>query len=466
MAYDPQLDLLYVGTGNAETYPRKTRSPSGGDNLFTSSILAIQARTGKLAWHYQEVPGDQWDYDSTQPMILTRLQVRGVPRDVLLHAPKNGFFYVLDRRSGELLSAQAFVHVNWAKSVDLHSGRPVEDADAADYATAPKLVFPASIGAHNWQPMAFDPRTSLVYLSATEAGNIIDRDDAQPFRKGLTNTWIQLLYTGAISDGGASLPPEKRRLLQGNPELVMRSYLRAIDPLTGRVAWQVQSAGGWWDRAGVLATAGGLVFQGSATGHMYTFNSETGQLLKDLNVRSSILAAPMSYAIDGVQFVAVMAAWGGGGWFIPHPGSAAMRYGNEGRIFAFRLDGAAPARRDSVAPPGPIPPPPTADASADVIAQGAVLFARNCSLCHLNMTGSEAPDLRRMNAGTHALFDDIVLGGAFKDAGMPRWDDVLSVADAHAIHAFLISQAQMAYLAQRRGEVQPLSSGETAPSIF
>ncbi len=237
MVYDPQRDLLYLGTGNANTYPRKVRSPGGGDNLFACSILAIRPRTGRLAWYYQEVPGDQWDYDATQPMILTRLKVAGVQRDVLIHAAKNGFLYVLDRASGKLLAAHPFVKVTWAKSVDLATGRPVEDAAEVDYGTGPKLIYPATFGGHNWNPMAYSPQSGLLYLAAIEAGNILTALPQTSYQRGLNNSGVDIQYTGLIPNGGASLPEEQRRLLRDH-DLSMRAYLRAIDPLTGRLAWE------------------------------------------------------------------------------------------------------------------------------------------------------------------------------------------------------------------------------------
>jgi quinohemoprotein ethanol dehydrogenase len=450
MAYDPQQGLVYIGTGNAETYPRKTRSPSGGDNLFTCSILAIDARTGRLRWHYQEVPGDEWDFDADNPMILATLKVDGSDRPVLMQAAKDGFLYVLDRRSGRLLAAHKFVEVNWARDIDLKSGRPIEDAEAADYATGPKLVRPAPIGAHNWHPMAFDPQTGLVYLSAMESGGLTLDDSQQlAWRPGGWATGTQLALTAFIPPGGKGLPAAMLPAVKGAADVPMRTYLRAIEPLTGRIVWQAEAPGGWWDRAGVMATGGGLVFQGTGTGPLRVFDARTGEVLKQVDVQSTIMAAPMTYQIKGVQYVAVMAGWGGGGWGIAHPEGAAWRYGNEGRIIAFRLDGSAPRRREPTPPPGPIPAPPAQTGSPDELARGAQLFDRNCGSCHTNMDGSTAPDLKRMTPETHAAFGRIVLGGALKAGGMPQWDDVLSPADAEAIHAWLIAVQRQAYADQQ-----------------
>jgi quinohemoprotein ethanol dehydrogenase len=195
----------------------------------------------------------------------------------------------------------------------------------------------------------------------------------------------------------------------------------------------------------VLATGGGLVFQGTGTGPFRVFDKATGRLLKQIDVQSTIMAAPMTYSVKGVQYVAVMAAWGGGGWAIGHPESAAARYGNEGRIIAFRLDGAPPRKLEPLPPPGPVPEPPAQAGSPAEIAAGERLFNLNCRVCHTGTAGSAVPDLRRMDVNAHAAFDDIVMRGALLAGGMPRWDDVLSPADAKAIHAYVISIARQMY---------------------
>ena len=449
MAYDAGLGLLYVGTGNAETYPRKTRSPGGGDNLFTCSILAIDARTGRLKWYYQEVPGDEWDFDADSPMVLADLKIDGTVRPVLMQAAKDGFFYVLDRRTGQLLAAHSFVPVNWAKGVDLKTGRPIPDP-AADYTTGARLVKPSPAGAHNWHPMAFDPQTGLVYLSATDSGAVVvDDSDTLHYRPGLFATGTQLALTQYLLPHGEGLPPAMRAAASAVIHTKMTSWLRALDPVSGKVVWQAEAPGGWWDRAGVLATAGGLVFQGAGTGAFRVFDAADGRLLKSIDTQSSIMAAPMTYQIAGVQYVAVMAGWGGGGWPIGHPESAAARYGNEGRILVFKLDGAAPRKLPPLPPAGPIPQPPAQAGTPADIARGGALFDQHCGACHTNMDASTSPDLRRMTPQVHAAFHQIVLGGALKTAGMPAWADVLTPADADALHAYLISLARDAYAEQQ-----------------
>jgi quinohemoprotein ethanol dehydrogenase len=407
MVYDPELNLLYFGTGNGTFFDRSRRSPSGGDNLYIASILAINPDTGRLVWHYQEVPGDQWDYDTLQPIILTDLKIGGASRKVMMQASKDGFFYIIDRKTGEVLSAQKFVPVTWAERVDLKTGRPVEAPGVRDYKNnfnGKNYVQPASMGGHNWNPMSYDPKTGMVYIPEIENG-----------QTGL--------FTG-------------------------KTYLRAWDPLHSKTVWEGAS-GDWWDHAGVLSTAGGLVFQGNAPGHFIAYDAATGMKLKDIEVGSTIIAAPMTYEIDGVQYIAVMAAWGGGGWSYVHPENAAYQRGNEGRIIVFKLDGGATPIPPFLPPIQPIPQPPPQTASADVAKQGGALFGARCAVCHVNQPRSEAPDLRRMAPETHDAFSQIVLGGILKNAGMPPWEGVLTQADVDAIHAYLISLSWDAYNKQQ-----------------
>jgi quinohemoprotein ethanol dehydrogenase len=456
MAYDPKLDLLYVGTGNAALYNRAKRSPAGGDNLFLSSILAIDPDDGRLAWYYQETPGDQWDYTATQPLILADLQWQGRPRPVLLHAPKNGFFYVLDRATGELLSAEKYAFVNWATHVDLETGRPVENKAAADYSGGdPKLVFPSFMGAHNWPPMSYSPQSGLVYIPVREAGNLMyDFEPGHTYRPGQSNIGNQHPLAPVLDDV-ASLPAGLRRkleqgdLLETRPDTTLRAMLRAWDPLAGKVAWE-QPADTWLDHSGVLSTAGGLVVQGTWTGYLRIYDALDGSLLQDIDVGTSIMAAPMSYAIDGEQYIAVMAALGGGGWGTPDPRTAAWRYGNQGRILAFKLGGAATPRPAELPPVEPIPQPPQQQASAQSIANGQELFSFHCSGCHGNVPRSAAPDLRRMRPEMHDLFDEVVLQGLLKPSGMPQWDDLLSPQDVQDIHAHLIAVSREAYDREQR----------------
>jgi quinohemoprotein ethanol dehydrogenase len=471
--YDPVTDTVFVGTGNGGPYNQADRSPGGGDNLYVSSIVALDPRTGLPKWHYQETPGDNWDYTATAPMVLTDLVVDGVERPVILHAPKNGFLYVLDRRDGTLLRANKFAKVNWADRIDLATGRPVLTG-AADYAQSPKIVFPASPGGHNWHPMAWSPETKLLYVPALDMGNLLIRntDGKVPRASRRINNAAALIFSPDLPVVVPTLPPPVRDGIMASAAwkdqegLKGRSYLRAIDPLTGRVAWQ-HEASGWWDHGGVLATAGGLIFQGDDTGHLNVFDAATGKLLKAIFTGTAILAAPMTYRIGGTQYVAVAAAWGGGGWGFPHKTGAQYQRGNAGRIIVFKLDGGATPVPDKLPPfePIPAPPPQLPGVTPATLALGAGLFNGNCAICHANQTGSNAPDLRRMQS--HDAFDQILLEGLLVPNGMPRWDDTFDKAQVKAIHAYLIAlqgQAHADYQKAVREGRDPNADG--APTIL
>jgi quinohemoprotein ethanol dehydrogenase len=388
-------------------------------------------------------------------MILVDREIDGQMRKLLLHAPKNGVFYVIDRSNGKLVSATPFAQINWLKSLDPQTGRPTVDRDAVDYRDGPKLMFPSVIGAHSWQPMAYSPKTGLVYLPTLEAGNIIyDITPQRGYRPSLFNANVGFAFLPGIEANKASLRPPVRKaidagiLRKGNLDLRMRAYLQAWDPIARRAVWTTPDLPPS-DRSGVLATAGGLVFQGNAAGELRVLDAGTGKLLASMQTGSSIMAAPMSYRVDGVTYVAVMAGWGGGGWAGTDPASAAYKYGNEGRILAFRLDGGPVPLPTPLPPPDPLPAPPPQHARAQQIARGATLYAANCAICHPNTPRSGSADLRAMSPGSHAAFDEIVLDGLKVATGMPRWGDVLTRADAAALHAYIIDVAHQAYAAQQ-----------------
>jgi quinohemoprotein ethanol dehydrogenase len=449
MAYDPELDLLYVGTGNAAPYAWHDRSPGGGDNLFLASILAIHAHTGKLAWYYQTVPGEQWDYTATQKMVLADLKIGGRQRQVLMQAAKNGFFYVIDRRTGALISARPFVPVNWAKSIDPATGRPVLTGEA-DYERGPALVYPAASGAHNWQPMSFDPATGLVFIPTIEAAMVYAKDYDPASRDPAARWNVNGVFVDDYPAAGIpelKLPP-LAAILRGRRPPVRRGVLRAWDPVAGRVVWDAQAVDFW--QGGVLSTGGSLVFQGTSAGQIIVRDARTGQVLKSIDTGSSIMAAPMTYKVGGVQYVAVMAGYGGAaGWAFP-PTSAAYRYGNQGRILAFRLDGPA-VPKPPLSADSPIPAPPAQDGTPVDIALGARLFAQNCSRCHADVARGLVPDLRRNLPSSQAQFDEIVLRGALADGGMERFDDLLDARGSRAIRAYLTDQARIGYREQQKG---------------
>jgi quinohemoprotein ethanol dehydrogenase len=414
-SYDPELNLLYVGTGNAGPWDPRIRSPGGGDNLFVSSILALNPDTGRLAWHYQTTPGDEWDFTATANMVLAEILIGGRKRKVLMQAPKNGFFYVLDRKTGELLSAENYVRVNWAERVDLKSGRPVK-APGADYTKARALVFPSPFGGHNWHPMAYSPRTGLVYIPAQDLGWVWDPNGGTYFYRG--------------PDGADLAPAESAKTNRG--------MLIAWDPKAGKAAWtrpQAEPING-----GVLATGSGLVVQGTADGFIEFRDAVDGRLLRRIQTGTGLVAAPVSYAIGGRQYIAVAAGWNGVRPQADAPG-APPPFENTGRLIVLRLDGGPVAVAPRRGPPPPLmsgyPPQPPA-----LVTRGASLYLANCARCH-GYAGERTPfpDLRRMSPETLDAFDDIVLGGAYKAAGMASFGDLLKPADARAIKAYLIDWA-------------------------
>ena len=453
MAYDPVLNLLFVGTGNAGPYPREIRSPGGGDNLFLSSILAINPDSGRLVWHYQTTPGDMWDYTATQKMILADLKIKGQIRQVIMQAPKNGFFYVLDRVTGELLSAEPYVQVNWASHIDKDTGRPVETGQG-DYSRSPKMVFPAPGGGHNWQPMAYNPNTGLVYIPVIEQPAIFNVPHKNyRYQKGAVNRAVDYYYPvpgkyGLDSELAKQLPIEQ--LAKGQADYTIRGFLRAWDPIKQQKIWEVETSGQWagdvfatWNGGGVMTSAGNLVFQGRGTGELVALNATTGKELHKVNVGTSMMAAPMTYTIEGEQYIAIMAGVGGVKGTSPPPGSAAYKYGNKGRIVAFKLKGGNV--------PLPIPksvnehqvfqPPLPRRDNEQHIRSGGVLFQRNCAICHKNTQGSGIPDLRKMTEQTHSEFKDIVLNGIRANRGMGSFEGRLSEAEVESIQAYLIDLA-------------------------
>jgi len=463
MAYDPELNLLYVGTGNSALFNWHERSPAGGDNLFLCSILAINPDTGEMVWYYQQVPRESWDYTATQPFILTDMAFDGENRKVIMQAPKAGFFYILDRATGELLSADPYVPVNWASHIDLATGRPQMNPDVDyDYGKPPIFIEPSGMGGHAWNPMAWNPENKIVYIPSIEGGAMsYDNTDGHVYRPKQGNNGNSILFGDMMTMNPDLMQDPIRSFLddvQDAGKAESRAALKAFDPATGTTVWEVENEG-WWDRAGVLSTAGGLVFQGTDSGFMRVYHEDTGELLHELFIGSSIIAAPISYMVEGEQYIAFLTGWGGGGWFAPHPTSAVIRYGNQGRIIALKLGGESIPVPDLVSDIAPIPEPPVQNtASPEIIAQGQQLFSRSCAICHANTDYGLTPDLRRMDAATHEGFLGIVLYGARRYQGMPKWDDVLDENQASAIHAYLTDLAWRAYDAQENNE-----TFETAP---
>jgi quinohemoprotein ethanol dehydrogenase len=429
-AYDPKTNLVYFGTGNGAPWNSKHRSPSGGDNLFIASIVALNAATGEYAWHYQETPGDRWDYDATTHLVLATLKIDGVDRDVLMQASKNGFFYILDRATGELLAADRFVATNWATHVDLKTGRPAENPDT-DYTTGKHVVvFPSGVGGHNFNPMSLSARTGLVYIPIIHSGMALLPTPATTHLQERSSSGVQVAFA---------------------THLDMHAALEAWDPNARKVVWEYRYAS-FMDHGGVLSTAGGVVVQGSVDGKLRVFNDETGAVVEEIDTGSPLIAAPMTYTVNGVQYIAILAGGGGGGWNVWMPGNVAAERGNDNRILAFRLDGGATPVPPLLGAVTPIPEPPAQPGTAADIATGGMLFNRNCAGCHSNTERAAVPDLRRSGfIRDAAAFQSVVRGGVLEKHGMPSWDDLLTDVEVEQIRAHLVSVARGAYAKQQAG---------------
>jgi quinohemoprotein ethanol dehydrogenase len=447
--YDPVFDQVLIGVGNGGPYPQAVRSPGGGDNLYLNSVVALDRETGEMKWHFQETPQDNWDLTATQPMTLAEIDVGGgQKRPVVLHTPKNGFFFVIDRETGRALAANPIVRTNWASGWNLETQRPVLTPEVSDYTNGPQIVFPASPGARNWYPAAYDPGRNLYFAHVLDMGNLLFLPgpvDNVPHEKNFLNAGAAIIFSSDLQAAVTTLPPPVRAQVEASPawqwvkDQPFSSQLRAMDPMTGETRWAVDSLG-WQDRHGVLATQSGIVFHGNLAGRLFARDAETGEELWHVDTGSTIMAAPMTYEVDGVQYVAVQTGWGGGGWGFVPPYAAAYNKGNANRLLVFKVGGGeVPVPDDLPAlEPAPAPPAQAAGVTPAMIAQGGALFTSNCTICHSNQPRAPLPDLRRMQPGVHAGFEQIVLGGLLVPRGMPKWDDRLTPDQVRAIHAYLI----------------------------
>ena len=438
IVYDPDFNNIYLGVGNGSPWTREIRSPGGGDNLFLASIVAVDADTGKYKWHYQTTPEDNWDYTAVQDMALADMEVDGEKKKVLLQAPKNGFFYVIDRSNGKVLRAHPFAAVTWATHVDLETGRPVENPEV-DYSENGSFVLPGPLGAHNWQAMSVDLDAGLVYIPAQENAFFYAIDE------NYKKTGIYKRNPGRWNMGieMSSLAQNVLSNLESMPE--PGGFLKAFDPLTGETKWSVPIPHYW--NGGVLGTAGGLVFQGDALGIFSAYDKETGERLWEFNTYTSMLAPPISFEIDGEQYVSILTGSGGGDLFGGEPLppieiQASLTYNNFGRLLVFKLGGQKelpiPDVRDKT-----IPEQVLADASNDQIRNGESNYNQYCAVCHGFVVKSAGglPDLRKMTTDTHDLFNKIVLEGILGSNGMAGFADVLSEDDVDNIHHYVRARA-------------------------
>ncbi len=425
ISYDPELDLVYIGTGNGSPWTRKFRSPEGGDNLYLASIVALDGASGEYRWHYQTTPGEEWDYTATQNMVLADMEIGGRMRQVIMQAPKNGFFYVLDRATGELISAETIAPISWATGIDMATGRPVENPEAR-YGTIPVMVSPGAGGAHNWNPMAYSPDTGLVYVPVTETYMAYAAAESYEPGRGL----------GTAFAGHDDIRREIAEYADANS----KGWLSAWDPVTQTERWRVPYA--QKGSGGVLATAGNLVFQGTIGTTFAAYRADTGEKVWELPVQNVPIAAPITYMVDGVQYIAVNAGWGGGLAHVERAAYSGLHLGPP-RLLVFKLGGTTelpPMPEESFVVPE-LSPPPALEADAATVARGEALYGANCAICHGNAARGGVKDLRHMSPATHASFAEIVLGGSRAANGMASFADVLSEAESQDIHHYLIARA-------------------------
>jgi PQQ-dependent dehydrogenase (methanol/ethanol family) len=430
MSYDPELDLLYIGVGNGAPWNHQVRSGGEGDNLFLASIVALDPDDGSYVWHYQSSPGETWDHTATQQMILADLTIDGRERQVIMQAPKNGFFYVLDRATGELISAEPFTEISWATHVDLETGRPAENPAARFYETGEPFISRQNPnGAHTWHSMAFNPETGLVYFPI-HGSPFVFADGAEGFAASeMTTNQAVDFSQNAILDPAETLESTFGRLI-------------AWDPVAQQEVWRVERAGP--ANGGALSTAGGLVFQGTGSGLFTALDAQTGATLWESPTQTGVLAAPISYAVDGEQYVAIAVGTGGSWGMIGGDSNMkGMVQANRSRILVYRLGGTA------TLPPAPEltlaaidPPAPTG--TDEQVGQGAGLYAVFCGNCHGGgvVQLGILPDLRRsVMLQTQEAFDAVVLEGALAATGMASFDAVLDPEGAEAIRAYIVARA-------------------------
>jgi PQQ-dependent dehydrogenase (methanol/ethanol family) len=424
--YDPATNHVLVGTGSGAPWPAEIRSPGGGDNLYLSSIVALDLDTGQYVWHYQATPNESWDYDNTSQLFTADLDIGGQQRHVVMQAPKNGFFYVLDAKTGELLSADAFVPgVNWARGIDKKTGRPLVNAEA-NYSKTGRgaLVSPYYGGAHNWQPLSFSPSTGLVYIPANQSSYafVATHEDDNPMGQKLS-----ISFAGNV---------EFMQKLKKPP--VSEGFLLAWDPVRKKEAWRVPHGAG--RSGGTLATAGNLVFAGNSENEFAAYRADTGAKLWRSDTQTGTMAGPVSYSVDGEQYVAVVAGFrmggAGGGYYAP----------NYSRLLVYKLGGTAqlPA---AVPFPAPVLNPPAAFGTPEQLARGGELYGQLCSTCHGSdgLSRGMFPDLRYSGAlASDAAFRAIVIDGALSKNGMVSFRTAMSPADAEAVRAFVVSRAHAA----------------------
>jgi quinohemoprotein ethanol dehydrogenase len=429
--YDPAARLVYVGTGNGSPWNHQLRSNGIGDNLYLSSIVALNVDDGRVKWHYQTTPADNWDYTAVQPLMLADMAINGVERKLIMQAPKNGFFYVLDRLTGELISADPYAELTWASGVDLESGRPIETPQAR-YTDAISMVMPGPTGAHNWHPMSFNPATGLVYLPTLQGTSFPYSMDAGFVHK--PGTWNLGINTGSMT--GVPVRPQSEYSGGTGPATRSPGALVAWDPLKREPRWVIDYP--FAINGGTLTTAGNLVFQGGADGVLRGYTADAGNLVWEVDLGVGIMAPPMTYELDGKQYLSVLVGWGGSSGLIGPNTSG--EYKPEGRLWTFVVGG----DKNIVPVQGQTLPELTAipfDNTPALLAQGEDLYGKHCMLCHGAgaVSGGALADLRYASSATYDIFHGIVREGAYRGLGMPNLGEWVTDDDAAAVKNWLLS---------------------------
>jgi quinohemoprotein ethanol dehydrogenase len=433
MAYDPELDLLYVGVGNGSPWNQQFRSEGKGDNLYLSSIVALRPKTGEYVWHFQTTPGETWDYTATQHIMLADLTIGGEKKKVLMQAPKNGFFFVLDRTNGKLLSADNYVPTTWATGFDLKTGRPIETPESRYYKHG-KLYLgsPGPIGGHNWHPMAYDPKQGLVFIPAiNSAFPFLHKPDWKANKHGF-NVGLDL--------ASGAMPPDQK--VRDAAMAATTGELIAWDPVAKKARWKIKYPAAW--NGGLLSTAGNLLFQGNAAGEFNALDPASGKKLWSFAAQTGVVAPASTFKVGNDQYVAVLAGWGGA-WPLAsgYVGEQLGPVRNQSRLLVFKLGGKAKLPEVG---PHTMPPldPPVATGTPEQVADGAKNFGQFCGVCHGDAaigTGVTR-DLRRAGSlGDAKMWNQIVIGGALNARGMISWKEELTDAQAENLRHYVIKRA-------------------------
>jgi quinohemoprotein ethanol dehydrogenase len=444
IVYDPKTNLVFFGTGNGLAWSQTVRDAKGGDNLFVSSVIAVNADTGKYVWHFQETPGDEWDYDNTNPLMVADLNIKGQKVHALMQAPKQGFFYVWDAATGKLISAEKFAPANWATRIDMKTGRPVENPAVRYTDTKAAIVQPAPLGAHNWYPMSYSPRTGLVYVSVTESSRGFLSADPATYQ--VKNPRVSNTATISSDKKIDDLYGQPGALPKGN----ITSYLEAYDPVSQKIVWKAPNK--TYGASGTMVTATDLVFAGNQDGQFQAFDAKTGAVLWSSPTEAKVAAAPSTYTIDGEQYVAVLVGARG----LPDGVvRTSLLSANNSRILVYKLGGTYHLPTEKVGPASTTSTtlnPPLLIGNNEQVIDGATAYNKNCAVCHgANVVADKsAPDLRYSTLlNSLSGFDDVVLGGSRASNGMISFRGTLASDDAENIFHYIISEANKGKAAQQ-----------------